>query len=123
MKILDTRSPRYPTPQLGRICDRCGHRVQQHRDMSPTDERSAVSIGAELAKFVTLDLDQNSEQYRADLCPACGELAYEMLRPLLVHMRKIAGRDLRGLRTYNYQAVDAESGQSFSVSSIIGDGA
>lgn len=123
MKILDTSSARYPTPELGRICDRCGHRVQQHRHLSGNDERSAVAIGVEISRFVTIDFDQNDMLHRADLCPACGEVVFEMLRPLMVHMRAIADRDSRGLRTYKYKAVDAQSGQIFSVASIIDDGA
>lgn len=123
MKILDTCVLTYPTPVVGRICDRCGHRVELSKGSPPPYDRTDVSIGAELSRFVSIDLNQNSKLYRADLCRSCGEVLLEMLRPMMASMRKIAEPNENGVRIFNYQAVYAADGERFSISSIIDDGA
>lgn len=120
MKILKTRT--FPAKVLGIECDRCRRRVQMTD--SENGDRSAVSAGAELARFIAVDIAYNHAITRVDLCPPCASEFLESVRALLRFMRPIAETDaVSGRRSYEYRAIDSESGNSFHVSSLVDDGA
>lgn len=108
---------------LGKCCDRCGHRVQLRAPEAP-DGRTAVSLCAEMAGFVSVDIDESHQLQRADLCESCASELLDCLRPFLPAFRAIAADDpLKGYRTYSYHLIDRETGCPFQVSSLFDDGA
>ena len=108
---------------VGKCCDRCGHRVQfQNRQL--TESPTAVSLGAELARFLSIDIDEGHLLQRADLCESCASKLLDCVRPFLPAFRTIASDDpARGHRIYSYRVLDANTGRHFQVSSLVDDGA
>lgn len=123
MKILNPET--LPATIRGLECDSCRHRVVMGQmSTDPDREGSDVQRGAEIARFVTLDMEQSGSLMRADFCPACASEILEGIRRFLPKFRRIARRDPRnGARTFDYHAIDAKSGSIFAVSSLIDDGA
>ena len=111
------------THVVGKRCDRCGHRVQ-FPSPEALSERTAVSLGAELGRFITIDIDEGRLLQRADLCGPCAASLLESLRGFLPAFRPIASEDpTSGVRTYAYRLIDAETDRPFQVSSLFDDGA
>lgn len=106
---------------VGKRCDQCGHRIQfQSRDLP--ENPTTVSLGAELARFLSVDIDQGHQLQRADLCELCASQLLDRLSPFLPAFRTIASDDpARGYRTYSYQLIDADTGRPFQVSSLVDD--
>lgn len=121
MKIVSCTETQ--TRIVGRRCDRCGHRVQfQHPPA--LNERTAVSFGAELGRFISVDIDEGHQLQRADLCGECGAMLLESLRAFLPAFRPIASDEaLSGVRTYSYRLIDAATDHPFQVWSLFDDGA
>lgn len=111
------------TQIVGKRCDRCGHSVQL-LSPQPSDSRTAVSLGAELARFLSIDIDEEHQLRRADLCESCASSLLDALRPFLPAFRTIASDDsAKGYRTYSYRLIHAETGRPFQVSSLVDEGA
>ena len=110
------------TSIVGKCCDHCLHRVQLKPEL--LDSRTAVSLCAELARFLSVDIDEGHRLQRADLCETCASKLLNSLRPFLAAFRTIASDDpQRGYRTYSYRLIDAGTGRPFQVSSLFDDGA
>lgn len=111
------------TRLVGKHCDRCDHRIQfQHPET--LNERTAVSIGAEIGRFVTIDIDEGHLLQRADLCEACASSLLESIRSFLPAFRPIASEDpVSGIRTYSYRLIDAKTDRPFQVTSLFDEGA
>ena len=121
MKIVSCTEAR--TQIVGKCCDRCGHRVQfQHP--AAVHERTAVSLGAELGRFISIDIDEGHLLQRADLCDECAASLLESLRGFLPAFRPIASDDaVSGVRSYSYRLIDADTDHPFQVWSLFDDGA
>lgn len=121
MKIVSYTDTR--TRIVGKHCDRCGHRVQFSAPGSLTG-RTDVSLGAELGRFLSIDMDEGYQLHRADLCEACAAKFLDVLQTFLPAFRLIAAENpVSGLRSYSYRLIDAETGRTFEVSSLFDDGA
>jgi len=121
MKIASCTDNR--TRLVGKRCDRCGHRVK-FQNPEALSGRTAVSLGAELGRFISVDLDEGHLLHRADLCEACAASLLDCLRAFLPAFRPIASEDpASGLRTFSYRVIDAETDRPFQVSSLFDDGA
>ena len=108
---------------LGKHCDRCGHRAPL-RDLEPPDGRTAVSPGADLGQFLSIDIDEGHQLRRADLCESCASKLLGCLYPFLPAFRTIASdHPVNGYRTYSYHFIDAATGRPFRVSSLFDEGA
>lgn len=111
------------TRVVGKRCDRCGHRVQL-QNPEVLSNRTAVSLGAELGRFISVDIDEGHQLQRADLCGDCAAILLESLRIFLPAFRPIASEDaVSGVRTYSYRLIDAETDRPFQVLSLFDDGA
>lgn len=111
------------TQFIGKRCDRCGQRTQ-FQNPELLSERTAVSLGAELGRFISIDIDEGHQLQRADLCGPCAASLLECLRDFLPAFRLIASDDpVSGLRTYMYRLIDAETDLPFRVWSMFDDGA
>ncbi len=111
------------TQIAGKRCDHCGHSVTPFGpEMS--GGRSAVSLGAECSRFVSIDIDQGHELQRADLCEQCASQLLEKLQTFLPAFRQISSEHpVTGIRTWSYRVIDAQTGRPFQVSSLFDDGA
>lgn len=108
---------------VGKQCDRCGYRVQ-FPSPEPLGGPTAVSLGAELGRFLSVDIDEGHQLQRADLCEACASSLLDCIRTFLPAFRPIASENpVNGLRTYSYRLIDAQTGRPFQVSSLFDDGA
>lgn len=111
------------THLVGKRCDHCGHRVQ-FQDPESSNGRTATSIGAELSRFVSIDIDEGHQLQRADLCEACASGLLDVIRTFLPAFRLIASEDpTSGIRNYSYRLIDAQTDKPFHVSSLFDEGA
>lgn len=111
------------TQIVGKRCDSCGRCVRLP-DLEVPGARTAVSIGAELSRFMTIDIDYGDKLHRADLCDACSSRLLESVRKFLPAFREIAAEHLlSGLRTFSYRMLDAATDRTFNVSSLFDEGA
>jgi len=110
------------TQIVGRRCDRCGRCVRLQAEVP--GGRSAVSLGAELSRFVSVDLDHGDKLHRADLCEPCSSKLLERIREFLPAFREIATDDpASGIRTFSYRMIDMKTNRAFRVSSLFDEGA
>ena len=111
------------THLVGKRCDYCGHSVQFQNPES-SNERTATSIGAEISRFISIDIDEGHQLQRADLCEICASSLMDGIRTFLPAFRLIASEDpVSGIRTYSYRLIDAKTDKPFHVSSLFDEGA
>jgi len=110
------------TEIVGKRCDRCGRCVRLQVDS--LSGRSAVSLGAELSRFLSIDLEYGNKLHRADLCESCSSALLDRIRKFLPAFREIAADDpTSGVRTFSYRVLDATTNHPFRVVSLFDEGA
>ncbi|MDM4772954.1 hypothetical protein [Solimonas sp. SE-A11] len=108
---------------VGKRCDHCGHSVR-FQDPESSGGRPATSIGAEIGRFISIDIDEGHQLQRSDLCEACASGLLDGIRTFLPAFRPIASEDpVSGIRTYSYRLIDAQTDKPFHVSSLFDEGA